>query len=181
MAVKCGVKIMQDKKILRKSIKEIERDKYIDENEKKRRIGIIKNIIEEKNIKKRYSKLYDMICDYLDDEFIHKNVCGFENNLCSRRKYMMEKGIKKDTYLNGCCHSYKEGKDCQYLKNGRCSIKNIACKTFTCPYLKLKGKRYSINKIYFAKYFFNYRQKFYMQNTYFVDKNVVLKGILERK
>lgn len=169
-----------DKRILRSSINRINRDKNITEKEKKKRIKVVENILKEKNIEKRYSKLYDMICDYLDNEFINKNVCGFQNDLCSKRRYMIEKGIKKDSYINGCCHSYKHSNDCEHLKNGRCSIKNIACKTFTCPYLRLKGKNYSINKIYFAKYFFNFRQKFYMQNTYFVDKDVVLKGILER-
>lgn len=172
--------IRSDKRILLRTINMINNEKNISEVEKTKRIKVVENILKEKDIEKRYSKLYDMICDYLDNEFINKNICGFENNLCSRRKYMIDKGIKKDTYLNGCCHSYKDGKDCEHLKNGRCSIKNIACKTFTCPYLKLKGKRYSINKIYFARYFFNSRQKFYMQNTYFVDKKVVLKGILER-
>lgn len=172
--------ILSDSKILKKTKNLIVKDKTLTKKEKEKRFKIVEKILAEKNIEKRYSQLYDMICDYLDNEFINKNVCGFKNNLCSRRQYMIEKGIKKDTYLNGCCHSYKEGKDCEHLINGRCSIKNIACKTFTCPYLRLKGKNYSINKIYFAKYFFNFRQKFYMQNTYFVDKDIVLKGILER-
>jgi len=172
--------ILSDVRILKKTVNKINNDKNITQEEKDKRIKIVKNILREKNIEKRYSKLYDMICDYLDNEFINKNVCGFKNNLCSRRQYMIDRGIKKDTYLNGCCHSYREGKDCEHLKNGRCSIKNIACKIFTCPYLRLKGKNYSINKIYFARYFFNSRQKFYMENTYFVDKDVVLKGILER-
>lgn len=172
--------ILSDKTILKRTTNLINKDKSISNNEKKRRLKIVEKILKEQDTKKRYSLLYDMICDYLDNEFIVKNVCGFCDNLCSRRRNMIEKGIKKDTYLNGCCHSYKEGKDCEYLKNGRCSIKNIACKTYTCPYLKMQGKRYNINKIYFARYFFNCRQKFYMQNTYFVDKDIVLKGILER-
>ena len=171
---------LSDKQILKKTTNMINNDKEISPEEKAKRIEKVKKILEETNLEKRYSNLYDMICDYLDNEFINKNVCGFENDLCMRRQYMIKKGIKKDTYLNGCCHSYKDGSDCEHLKNGRCSIKNIACKTFTCPYLRLKGKNYSINKIYFARYFFNSRQKFYMQNTYFVDKDVVLKGILER-
>lgn len=172
--------IASDKTIERRTLRLINNDKNISNQEKKRRIKVLNKILKEKNREKRYSLLYDMICDYLDNEFINKNVCGFCDNLCSRRRSMIEKGIKKDTYLNGCCHSYKENADCHYLKNGRCSIKNIACKIYTCPYLKLQGKRYNINKIYFAKYFFNLRQKFYMQNTYFVDKDIVLKGILER-
>lgn len=173
--------MVSDKTILKRSVNMINKTKNIDDDEKKQRIEVVKKILTEKDIEKRYSKLYDMICDYLDHEFIDKNVCGFKDDLCSKRRHMIEKGIKKDTYINGCCHGYKAGGDCEHLKNGRCSIKNIACKTFTCPYLRLQGKNYSINKIYFAKYFFNMRQKFYMENTYFVDKDVVLKGMLERK
>jgi len=172
--------VMSDKVILRKTANIINKDKTIDEKEKEKRIRLVEDILKETDKEKRYSKLYDMICDYLDEDFINRNVCGFKDGICSRRQYMIDKGIKKDTYKNGCCHGYKEGGDCKHLKNGRCSIKNIACKTFTCPYLKLKGISYSINKIYFARYFFNFRQKFYMENTYFVDKDVVLKGILER-
>ncbi len=170
-----------DSRILKLSSREIEKDKSLSEKERKERIRVVERMLKEKNIEKRYSKLYDMICQYLDDEFINKNICGFSNDICSRRRCMMEKKIEKDTYRNGCCHSYKENKDCEHLKDGRCSIKNIACKTFTCPYLRLQGKNYSVNKIYFAKYFFNFRQKLYMETTYFVDKDVVMKGILKRR
>lgn len=172
--------IMSDKRILAKSINLINKDKSINDIEKAKRIKVVETILKEKDIRQRYSKLYDMICDYLDNDFINNNMCGFHNGICSKRQYMIDKGIKKDSYENGCCHGYKEGKVCEYLKNGRCSIKNIACKTFTCPYLKSKGISYSINKIYFARYFFNARQKFYMENTYFVDKDVVLEGIFKR-
>lgn len=172
--------VMSDKRILAKTINIINNDKSINDKEKANRIKVVEKILEEKDIKKRYSRLYDMICDYLDNDFINNNVCGFNNGICSKRQYMIDKGIKKDSYENGCCHGYKEGKTCEHLKNGRCSIKNIACKIFTCPYLRLRGIRYSINKIYFARYFFNVRQKFYMENTFFVDKDIILEGILER-
>ena len=130
---------MSDKKILNKSLNKIKNDKSIDDSEKKQRIKTVKNILKEKDIRKRYSKLYDMICDYLDNEFICKNVCGFKDGICSRRQHMIDKGVKKESYINGCCYGYKEKKVCDYLQNGRCSIKNIACKTFTCPFLKLRG------------------------------------------
>ena len=168
-----------DKKILSKSIKMIN-SQNIAESEKEKRIEEVNEVLKERDIEKRYSLIYDKICDYLDDEFRSNNVCGFKDNLCSKRRNMIAKGIKKDTYENGCCHGYRDGKDCQHLKNGRCQIKNIACKLFTCPYLRKRGKKFSINKIYFARYFYNARQKFYMENTFFVDKDVVMKGILER-
>lgn len=171
---------MSDKRILKKSINKINGDKSIDSIERDKQIQLVKDVLAEKEVKERYSKIYDIICDYLDNEFICKNVCGFKNGICSRRQHMIDKGVAKKTYTNGCCYGYKENKVCEHLKNGRCSIKNIACKTFTCPFLKLRGKRYSINKLYFARYFFNSRQKFYMENTYFVDKDIVLDGILKR-
>jgi len=172
--------ILSDKMILKKTIKDINKDQNISDEEKDERIVVIKNILAIKDRFERYSKLYDMICDYLDTEFRTKNVCGFKDDLCSRRRDMIERGIKKDSYKNGCCHGYKAGGDCVHLKDGHCTIKNIACKTFTCPFLRKQGIKYSINQIYFAKYFFNFRQKLYMQTTFFVDKDVVLKGILER-
>ncbi len=170
----------KDQVIWEKSVKSINEDKTIDEREKKRRIKTVKSLLDEGDVEKRYSKLYDMICDYLDEEFRSKNICDFKGSLCVRRRNMIAKGIKKDTYENGCCHGYKEKHDCEHLCDGHCSIKNIACKIFTCPFLKKKGIHYSLNQIYFAKYFLNYRQKFYAENTFFVDKSVVLKGILER-
>ena len=171
---------MRDVTILKKATFDINNDETITNSEKKKRIKKIEEVVSEKNLKKRYSKLYDMICDYLDKEFQDKNICGFKDNLCSRRRDMIEKGIIKDTYINGCCHGYKENADCEHLGKKGCTIKNIACKMFVCPYLRKKGVHYSFKDIYFVKYFFNTRQKFYMKHTFFVDKSVVLEGILER-
>lgn len=169
-----------DKCIYKKTIDMINNDD-ISEEEKKKRISVVDKIIAEKDISKRYSILYDMICDYLDNEFQSNNICGFKDGICSRRQDMIDRGIKKECYLNGCCYGYKEGKTCDYLIDGHCSIKNIACKTFTCPYLRKKGYKFSINKIYFAKYFFNIAQKVYMEHTHFVDKDIVMKGIMKLK
>ena len=145
-----------------------------------KKMKVIDSVLEHKDKKERYSYLYDLICDYLDQEFRSKNICGFSNNLCRRRCDMMERNIKKDTYLNGCCHSYSEGKDCEHLTSNGCGIKNIACKTYTCFYLRKRGYRYTLDNIYLSRYFFNRRQKFYIENTHFVDKSVIMKGILER-
>lgn len=168
----------KDKKIYDKTKKYLKkiRDSKID-----KKMKIIEDILEIKDKEKRYSYLYDLICDYLDNEFRSKNICGFDCGLCNRRRDMIEKNIKKDTYENGCCHGYKENKDCKYLEPGKgCKIKNIACKTYTCFYLRKRGYRYQLKNIYFARYFFNCRQKFYMENTFFVDKPVVMKGIMKR-
>ena len=168
----------KDQKLYDKTKKYLEKikDKEIDQKMK-----IIDSVLEKTDKKERYSYLYDLICDYLDQEFQEKNICGFCHDLCKRRRDMMERNINKDTYINVFCHSYLKNADCPHLKKGGgCAIKNIGCKTFTCFYLKKRGIRYSLNKIYLARYFFNPRQKFYMENTFFVDKPVVMEGIMKR-
>jgi len=151
------------------------------EDDIEKKMKAIDEILAVEDKKERYSYLYDLICDYLDNEFQTKNICGFHDGLCKRRCDMIEKNIKKDTYLNGCCHSYRHNRTCEHLdKEKGCQIKNIGCKTFTCHFLKKQGFHYSLDKIYLAKYFFNARQKFYIENTFFVDKDVIMDGILKR-
>ena len=71
--------------------------------------------------------------------------------------------------------------NCMYLEeDGTCKTKNIGCKLFTCHYLKKKGYKYRLNDIYLAKYFFNLRQKFYIESAFRLSKEEVIKGILER-
>lgn len=170
----------RDKRILNKTINKMKKDN-VPLQEQKKHIKKVESLIKINDKEERYSKLYDMICDYLDEEFQGKNICQFKDNICSRRKDLMERGIKKELYRDGCCYSYRHHKLCENLKDGRCTIKNIGCKLFTCPYLRKKGYKYTINQIYFARYFFNTRQKVYIQTTFFVDKKVVMKGILKRK
>ncbi|MDD6223563.1 MAG: hypothetical protein PUB18_00995 [bacterium] len=142
---------------------------------------VVEKVLAISDKKKRYDYLYDLICDYLDQEFRSRNICGFHCGICRRRQDMIERNIKKDTYQDGCCYRYSKNESCQYLIPGvGCSIKNIACKTFTCFYLRKRGYRFQLHHIYLARYFFNVRQKFFMENTYFVDKNVMMKGILRR-
>lgn len=169
----------KEERIYRKTKRFLEKQ---NDPEIEKKMKIIDQVLDKKEGEERYSYLYDLICDYLDNEFRTKNICGFHNNLCKRRCDMMERKIEKDTYENGCCHSYLHGKDCEHLKPPYgCQIKNIGCKTFTCYYLRKKGYRYRLNQIYLARYFFNARQKFYMENTFFVDKPEVMKGIMKRK
>lgn len=168
----------KDSQIYYKTKKYLEKKKDSEINQK---LELISKILEIEDLEERYRYLYDLICDYLDCEFQKKNICGFDCGLCKKRRDMIDKNIVKDTYLNGCCHGYKEGRDCQYLESGKgCRIKNIACKTYTCFYLRRRGYRYRLKDIYLARYFFNHRQKFYIENTYFVDKPVIIAGIMKR-
>ena len=169
-----------DKLVIYRTNKYIDRE-TIPKKEKDKHKKIFKEIMSIKDIKKRYSKMHDYICDYLDKVFYEDNACEFHNNICAHRRYMIEKGIKKDHYEDGCCYGYKEGKVCDYLKSGRCTIRNVACKLFTCPYLKItRGVRYSLDSIYLSKYLLNRRQKLYLAHTHFVPKEVVLEGLMKR-
>lgn len=166
----------KDKQIYYKTKKYLEKNK---DKEIDKKMKVIESVLNIKDTQERYSYLYDLICEYLDNEFVNKNVCGFNCGICKRRQEMIDKNIKKDTYLDGCCHGYKNG-NCKYLIPGKgCSIKNIACKLYTCFYLKKQGISYNLNNIYLSRYFFNYRQKFHIENTFFVDKDVVMEGILK--
>ena len=168
----------KDKLIFDKTKKYLEKT---NDSEIEEKIKIINEVLDIKDKEKRYSYLYDLICDYLDNEFRTKDICGFNCGLCKRRRNMIERNIKKDTYENGCCYGYLNKEACQHLIPGKgCSVKNIACKTFTCFYLRKQGYRYKLNDIYLARYFFNPRQKFYMENTFFVDKEEIMKGIMKR-
>ena len=179
MKIKDQIRNQKDTRIYQKTKKYLERKKETDIEEK---MKVVEKILELKELEKRYSYLYDLICDYLDYEFKEKNICGFDCGLCKRRKDMIARNIQKDTYENGCCHGYLKGKTCEHLEPGKgCKIKNIGCKTFTCFYLRKQGYRYHVKDIYFARYFFNPRQLFYMENTFFVDKPIILEGIMKRR
>lgn len=168
----------KDSKIYFKTWKYLEKKK---DSEIDKKLEVVKKVLDITDKEKRYSYLYDLICDYLDNEFKSKNICDFNCGICKRRKNMIDRNIKKQLYENGCCYSYKSGKVCKYLVPGKgCSIKNIACKIFTCFYLRKQGYRYRLNDIYLARYFFNRRQKFYIKNTFFEDKDTIMEGILRR-
>ena len=175
---KIDLKTYEQLQIYAKTKKYLERIKDSNINEKMKIVDEILNIFSKEE---RYSYLYDLICDYLDNEFKSKNICEFNCGICKRRQDMMNHNIKKETYENGCCYRYMQGSSCEHLIPGvGCGIKNIACKTFTCFYLRKRGYRYKLKDIYLARYFLNYRQRFYIENTYFVDKEIVMKGILKR-
>lgn len=178
MMISSKMRSKKDQRIYDKTKAYLEK---IEDDDIDTKMKMIDQVLAIQDGEERYSYLYDLICDYLDYEFRSKNICGFHCGICKRRQDMMDRKIKKETYSDGCCYGYQMSRACEYLIPGKgCSIKNIACKTFTCFYLRKKGYRYKLDHIYLAKYFFNRRQKWYMENTYFVDKPVVMSGIMKR-
>ena len=143
---------------------------------------ILEKVLKKKDIKERYSYLYDLLCNYLDNEFKEQNICDFNWGIWKKRQYLKDNNIKKDTYINGCCYSYLDKKNCDHLnKDGTCNVKCLGCKLFTCNYLKKQGYKYKLKNIYLSKYFFNFWQRNFIEYTFRKPKEYVLKGILKRR
>lgn len=138
------------------------------------------NAILYENIEDKYNYLYDSICDYLDSEFIEKNICGFKNDKC---KVKEKSGVEM-----GCCYHCKNKyfgllytnkfRLCEYLKDKRCSAKCITCKLYTCSELQKQGIKYNTKNVLLIKYFFNPIQKFIIISSHFTPKEKIMKRII---
>ena len=120
----------------------------------------------------RYNLIYDYSCDYLDNEFAKKNLCGFKNNMC-----VSNRSKPKEYQVGSCCTRVSTGKTCEYFDESikRCSIKCLGCKLFVCNYLWKKGIRYPINSIPYLKYFLSIRQKLITKISFFRKKEDIIK------
>ena len=167
----------KDENIYNKTKKYLEEINDKDINSK---MKIVDSILEIEDKEKRVNYIYDLLCDYLDKEFKDKNICDFNCGICKKRQEMIRQGVKKSTYVNGCCYSYLKNSNCKYLDNGTCTTRNLGCKLFTCDYLIRKGYKYKLKDIYLSKYFFNFRQKLYIENSTRISKEEVIKGIMKR-
>lgn len=143
-------------------------------------MNAIKAIMQE-NKKQMYSFIYDVVCTYLDDFFVNKNVCDFHNDICG------EKATTSCTV--GCCKHFKNKilgpilftnnwVVCEYLKDKRCSAQCIACKLFTCDYLKRKGVNFKPKDIFLIDTFFNPIQKYFIKYKVFTPKEKIIKLLL---
>ena len=129
-----------------------------------------------KDINKRYNYIYDEVCNYLDKKFNNENICDFNNNKCIS---VRNKSHCSES-LNGCCYGKKRGL-CKSFKDGRCTIKSISCKLFTCRYLRHNNIRFKTNDIPLLKYFFNIKQKFIIETSLFKDKEEILTLLMKYK
>jgi len=144
------------------------------------KMEIMNKIVSKSNRKDYYSLLYDYICDYLDKYFYVDNICEFKCNTCIKKRLLAKKNNTKP-YENGCCYGVIKKKLCSYLgKDGRCTIRNVACKLYTCNYLKEKGYHFKLKNIYLSKYTLSPIQKHYLTHKFFEPKEKVLKGLLRR-
>src|SRR5574344_578090 len=77
---------------------------------------------------KRYSLIYDYMCEYLDSLGY---MCDFNCNECLSNR--CHASVNDN---NGCC--YKNGLLCPLLINHKCSIKCLSCKLFMCSNVEKK-------------------------------------------
>lgn len=127
-----------------------------------------------KDLEKRYSYIYDVVCNYLDNEFQGKDICNFKNSKC----ISVRNNGHCPNSKNGCCYGTNRGL-CINFKDGKCSIQSLSCKLFTCRYLKKKGIKFSVNDIDLLKYFFNLRQKYIIDTSIFKDKDEIIDLLLK--
>ena len=136
------------------------------------------NIMHAINIKdksKRYSFIYDTVCDYIDKKYLECNYCDFKDDVC-----VFFRNHPKIMHKDGCCYSDARGGLCENLKNHRCQIKSISCKLYSCEYLRNKKVYFKIKDIPLLKYFFNLKQKYILKYRFFKPKSYVMYKLMEK-
>ncbi len=130
------------------------------------------------NIKEKYSYIYEYVSKELDKRFSNYNICDFKNNICCRKRCLLDK-FDIETLKYGCC--YTKGKVCKYLDKNHCTINCLPCKFFTCNYLKKKGYNYKPSDFAIINYFFNLKQKRLLSNLLFTDKEDIIDLLIKNK
>ena len=132
------------------------------------------------NKTEKTSYIYDKTCEYLDNLFMSKNLCQFENNKCI---------AKRDYDLTcGCCRHAKdlsffslmasEMVQCEYLKDTHCTADCITCKLYTCPTLNKLGIKIKIKDLFLVNNFYNIIQKIIIKSSPFTPKEKILKKLV---
>lgn len=136
--------------------------------------------------REKYEFIYDTVCDFLDNNFYCKNICDFRNDRC-----IASRAGEASHETMGCCYSFdyaglfdlrivKNVKVCHYLQNRKCSTKNIACKLFTCRYLKKMNISFDVHKILLLECFFSKKQHEIIKSNFFRTREEILDKLLEK-
>lgn len=134
-------------------------------------------IINANNKNERLSLIYDYSCEFLDSEYLCKNLCGFKNNMCE-----CNRNKPKEKQTVSCCTHRRTGELCDKFDDisKACTIKSISCKLFACPYLVFKKKiKFTVWNIPYLRYFLSLRQKAIVRTSFFQDKDVVMDKLLK--
>ena len=148
-------------------------DKKIKTDDKEvRQVSLLTEALNIKSRKERFSYIYDMSCDLLDEDFIYKNVCDFKCGKCIKDRLYNKLG-------GGCCCDRNHETMCPYLTKSGCSIRCLACKFHICNVLKKNGYKYRIKDIYILRYLLNWKQKIMVYNDFFMTHDEVLKHVIK--
>lgn len=135
------------------------------------------------DIRVRYEFIYDTVCNQLDNNFALNNYCDFKCDKCTASR--AKKAVHETM---GCCYSFDFSiwkgvtnvQLCRYLVNNKCTINCMACKLFTCKYLKDKGINFKTTDIPLLACFFNKKQREILTANFFIDKPFIIDKLLEK-
>lgn len=135
------------------------------------------------NKRLQYEFIYDVICNKLDEQFAVNNYCDFKCDKC-----IASRANKTVHETMGCCYSFDYSiwkgatnvQLCKHLVNKKCTISCMACKLFTCKYLKENGIGYKTSDIPLLACFFNRKQREILSANFFVDKPQIIDKLLEK-
>lgn len=129
-----------------------------------------------------YDFLYDIMCDYLDNEFKKHNYCDFQNDKCIANR---ESATVHETM--GCCYSFDYNKIrfsnvklCKHMINRNCDVNCIGCKLWTCKYLRKKKISFTVKNIPISRGIFNKKQQAIIENNLFKTKEQIIDKLLEK-
>lgn len=139
-----------------------------------------------RNLKDKYTFIYDKTFHTLDLLWKKTNPCNFCNNTCIASRNHWTNHTE-----NGCCYSFeycnspfefiKNIQLCKYLgSNKQCLTQNISCKFFVCDYLK-KNNIFNIHMKDFllVQAFFNHKQLLVLKYNFFRSKEEIINKLLE--
>ncbi|MCL2860547.1 MAG: hypothetical protein FWF46_08420 [Oscillospiraceae bacterium] len=145
-------------------------------------INDVIKILSIKDKKIQYELIYDAVCNKLDNNFIEKNYCDFKGTKC-----IAQRENKAIHQTMGCCYSFKDtflgytkAELCKFLNQTKCETKCMACKLFTCKYLKEKGIHFKAKDDILLSCFFNKKQLEILSANFFTKKEVVISKLLEK-
>jgi len=138
------------------------------------------DVINTHSIAERYSKIYDDMCDFLDNDFRIYNYCDFKNNKCiaQRDKYMSEYTLSE---FNGCCVIPETKIQCDKLDCGKCKIKCSACKLIACKCLVKYGISYYIHNNLELNCFLTLIQRPILMWNFFTPKEIIILKLIRRR
>ena len=125
---------------------------------------IIVNALNIKNRRKRIAYVYDATCDYIDNFYQGKNICGFKNCQCYVQR------ARKEGLTNGCCRV------CLYQTDKGCPTKNLACKLSNCSEVYSRCKVITYKDLKTLKVL-SLRQRHFVKSDFFSLREDVLKDL----